>query len=333
MKISISYINDSDYDITVVGRNNLPTTVSKVTMNHSNEFIIRKTYKFVGIEAIKETLRNINSFKDRYNRPHNSEIMLIGDELTRLRTRDINLSVAEIYIDHHVDVSSLKATDGLYITCLDLMIQLGKYNVSILHPFSEEGKAFESMANFIANKKVSGFFIEVVDNEHNISSRFIYGCKDVVEVPIIRDPERSSGVYCFRLQHRNVNNEILDYEYYTFKEAEEAVGLYKTREEAIAGGNPQKLTDIQSVIAETELINAKNQFKKDELEREILKAKLANESFIFKNKIDDRTKTREDVLTERTQIRKEVNELLKFIPSVILGIVTIVALMHRKELK
>jgi hypothetical protein len=336
---SCFYINNSDSDITVVGRNNLPTMIPKSHIGYrlGTSFILRTVYRFTGNPYIVQVINNIQVYRSHYGNKQ-PDIELLVETMLNIYNGSRDIQVMSIALDRIIDTSIIKEHESVYIPEADILVQYGIYDVTTPHPFSIEGRAKLEYRSIVESKKVTGFFIEVIDNEYNIKSRYMYAAKDLLEVPVKQDKDRQSGVYCTYVKYDKLDKVHIDPEYYSFIDAEQQLGLYRTKEEAETGGNPEILSknrhkeyDILLMKSKKELEESKLNFKKLETDSKHKLEELKHENDILKETIDINKHRRSDYYEERGQTRKDSSEVLKFLPVVVLGLVSIFSLLKSSK--
>ncbi len=267
------YINSTVTDVTIVNRSNLGYTSSANSAGHNgaNLFIIRTIYTFVGKDKMVSVLNNIGTYFKAYN-SENKELSLVREALLKACEYNSHMNRVDVCIEYAFSYEELQEHKKLYCPATDTLVCLGGYNANQIHPFTHEGRAYSEYQNFVDSRRVSGVFIEIVDNESSINSRFIYAAKQVVEIPIHKDPQRPSGVYFSRAINDRLNQTHLHPEFIEFSDAEDKIGLYKTKEEATSGGNPELLVKQQhlNLVMELEDIKSSNNILKENLRKTVL---------------------------------------------------------------
>lgn len=260
-------INSTVENITVVNRANLAYTspMQSGGYNGANTFSVRNIYRFKGRQGIVTTINNLQRYFATYGNT-NEELKIVKDVLLKI-CDDPKANSAEVAIEYSFSYAELKEHGKLYCPNTDNLICLGIYNPSHIHPFSHEGKAYNEYYNFVDSRKVSGIFVEIIDNESTVSSRFMHVAKEVFELPVHKDPQRASGVYFTRAVNDRLNQTHLHPEFIDFTEAEEKLGLYKNKEDAVSGGNPEILIKREHNELERKLedLRRNNNILKEEL--------------------------------------------------------------------
>lgn len=270
------YINSTVDTVTVVDRNNLAITYRPESggFHGANLFIIRKVYSFRNRDSMINVINNIGTYFNTYN-SDNKELEIVRSTLLKLCEVDSKAVTTDVCIEYVFSHADLFEHEKLYCPSTDTLICRGVYTSNHIHPFSHEGRAYSEYQNFVDSRKVSGVFIEVVDNESSVGARFMYIAKQVVELPVHKDPQRPSGVYFTLATNNRLNQTHLHPEFIDFTVAEEKIGLYKTKEEASSGGNPELLVKQQHLALSRELEDAKSSnsklreaFKTEEVQRD-----------------------------------------------------------------
>lgn len=356
------YINNTSSDVTVVLRNNFPITVSKASGGYGRgkDLTIRTVYQFNSHDRIIKTINAIHEYKKHYNN-NQPELEMLLDTLIKMFDGNKDIRNVSISIDRNIDVTSLKEHRCVYAPDNDILLQYGEYDASQPHPFSIEGHAISEYKEFINTRKTSGVFVELVDNENNIKSRYMYVAKNFMEIPVRKDKNRPSGVYFTTAEFDRLDDIHIDPKFYSFEEGESELGLYKTKEEAMSGGNPENISKSEARQNEAAIIEAKQELEKVKTEAKLkeihraeelnalkheqearqaeLKEKIIDLEFILeakkkqtaelKEEVDARKAKRGDYYEERSHSRKDTSELLKFAPAVLLGAIGVFAYMKK----
>lgn len=127
----------------------------------------------------------------------------------------------------------------LHLREVDVIVTKVKEDLILPHPNSSEGLQQFSITSNKAFESHAGILVRVVDNESIAKARFYHAAKQLISVPSSDDETIKSGVYS--TVATMAADGFIDREtvYYTFEEAEEKLGMYRTREEALSHGNPE----------------------------------------------------------------------------------------------
>lgn len=333
------YINNTNENITVILRNNLPVFCAKHRhlLTGATTFTIRNVYQFNSYSSIIDTINQINDVVNAHG--ESDDLKLIKNVLVNAYDSDRNCNYARVCIDRKIDILDIKSNGSLYIPESDVLLQYNRLDVSIPHPFSKNGHAIAEYHRVAEDKKITGVFIELIDNENNIDKRYMYVANQIMEIPVTKDKTKESGVYFTKAINNKFNDVHIKPEFYTFDEATDYLGLFKTKEEANTGGNPKIVSQAKLAELEERLLQLKhnNQIEQSEKQAEITRLihevelakaetiRVKQEAEVNKHKrddfYDDRHKRRDDYYESRSYDRKDTHELIKYIPGIVLGLV------------
>lgn len=305
-KIVQLYINNTDEDICVVHRNNLPVVIRKSPgyFGGSGTFVIRTIYHFNSRDQVVNTINNLQHMKKKSSIADN-DLEIVLSAMVAAFNSDHRITFYSVALDKEVSVKTLRNHSALYVHEADIMLCDTRSTMKHPHPYSEEGMLHGDYRGLVEERNVTGVFLELIDNENNLSTRYVYAAKHLIEVPAKQDKSKKSGLY-FTLADQDRFGEVhIDPQYMTFEEAEEQVGLFKTREEALTGGNPEVLSRTEEERVKTELTTLRRQVDQDKIihERERTaheREKLENDRY--------RTETETKLLEMNRQLEFQKNE-------------------------
>lgn len=362
--VTTTFINYLNSNISVVMRNGLRHTVPLVHNRNKKVFIIREKYQ-IRSESFDELL-NLFSVCSDINLPDLSALEAGFNETMRFN----KFGTACVTVDTVIDLKSLERGKGsVYIPNRDLVISRSSLLDAVSHPFATNTILIDKYKALVDNSKGASFYIEIVDNEAQISDRFFYIDKTLFEIKPIKDPSRSSGVYFCSVTADIIGNPQINKVIYSIEEAQDRLGLYKTREEALSSGNTEasRKETIQRLTHEISLNNLKHTAEQNELKTksEELKAEYTNleienkkyilaletklrgieqvnkeaeyeykqKNILLANKLEKEKAKREkrkldtsDYYEHRSHVRKDSSEMVKIIPSMVMGVIAIMAL-------
>lgn len=358
-RVSTFFINNTPNDITVVFRNNFSQTFKKnpnipaVRSKTHRCFIVRKVYHFKGELNITGAINRINDFR-RLSNVDNGELEILHAGLTNAYNATRKCTNVSVAIDRYVEIGIFDNYKDVYLTDVDLLLQKDNYDPNIVHPFSVDGTVLDKYKHQLDDRRVSGVFVELIDNDNAITNRYIYLAKKMFSVPTKKDNTRRDGVYFTTVNYNALNEVAIDPFHYSFEEAEEKIGLYKTQEEAITYGNPELSSKAEWEQKQKELLEAKrelellrNDLKIKEMNRQEELDQLKHEQEIntaalkekmakleekankrkrkydeLKEKMEQKRDERKDHYEEKSHTRKNVLELIKYVPVVMIALLT-----------
>ncbi len=333
------FINQSNYDLVVSNRGDVPVFVSKPSLQRDSStksFIMLRRYRFKNNVSTRRTLDLIKEFKKHHTLDDNEELNIIEQVLQSYSINNTVSNYIEILIKYIVDLSDITECHRIYDRKTDLLISLYDSSCAHPHPFGKIGKGLDEYSDYITNKKGAGVFIEIVDNENIINSRYMFVANKIVEFPVIRNDNKESGIYCTYLSHDQYGNINIDPIILNFEDGEK-IGLYKNKEAAYAGGNTEETFKIAKLQLEKELLDSKTNLQQtnEELERQKqetqrLKLELDKNKHTLDNKKlekEERSLRINEEYENRSLERKEQHEIIKFIPAFLGGMITLFLFM------
>ncbi len=322
-QFSIQVLNDSKDDVVAMHRCNIPFKahgVSLQTPTH-NRITIRTVHTFSSLQAVTDT-RNLLHERFVSMKQFISEDSRIIYDL--LMGGQANQHWAAIKIDRIIQMQDLNQAGSLYVTDLDLMLYSKDYRKDLIHPYSEfancaqEGEGVAQQHPYTA-----GMVIQLVDNDDKIAKRYIYLANQIVEVPIIQDKSRQSGVYVHLIDKGLsgcTRHELSDME---------SIGLYPTIEEAETNGKPELVHQkvVTTLKQQLETSKIENDQARVEYEAKISQIKQDHEEYV-RNIERERHKTK-DAYEERSYQRKSDYEGLKAGAAMLAIVLSVVAIAKK----
>lgn len=324
------YVNDTYRDLTVVNRNGLAITCERGTMHHTRDnnqvFRVRTVYNFRRMSVVKPALEQMRT----YARQHG-----VSTEDLDLLEKEIRDAVGPHYGANHftrkitlektVTEQEIEASTGCFFPEEDILVVDSRYADQVFHPNSVRGRAQQQLDPILNEIKGTGVLIEIIDNDHNISSRFIHILGQTVEIRPRKDPERQSGVYVIRAEDTAGTSLKSRTTFMSFEEASEKIGLHKTREEAFSGGDAKLLITERVLEAERNLKELDGQITKRKHELEILRLDGVRQEHELKGRdreeqaeYSSRKLQRDDHYDSRSTSRRDTSESIK-LSTVIIG--------------
>lgn len=344
------YINNTDQDVCVIHRNNLPILISKSTAyfgGHGN-FVIRTIYHFNSRSQVINTINNLQNIKKTATiKVHELEIVLTA--LLDAFNSDHRMNFYTVTLDKMVEIKTIRNHARIYIREADVMLCDPRHTLQCFHPYSEEGIENNNYRGLIEEKRISGVFLELIDNENTVKTRYMYVAKKLIEIPARRDKEKESGLYCTLADFDKLSEVHLEPKHYTFDEAEDAVGLYKTREEALTGGNPEMISKTEEERSKRDLLDMKRLVDKEKIESEKIITRLNHELEMkklentkLKEAIDEKKLERTDTYDERKTVRadyyesrsaerKDSSDILKLSAAAVGGAIAVFGIMRARK--
>lgn len=355
---SITFQNKTDETIITLDRNNIPVVYKPNPNRYKSEqvFIIKTSYQFLGRDMTLETLLRLHEFGKRFKIQDENHTLLYNI-IQQSYDANPNGSVHHIVVERQITLDDLKRYKAIYEEGTDVMLFNAEGWLSTPHPYSAEGRSMANHDQYVEGKKISGCLIEVVDNDNKVGNRYVYCAKQLIKLKPIVDKTRQSGVYYTQFQNSDHEADQVDPHFMDFDSAEEQLGMFKTEEEAITGGSPDLLAKKKAMEAQAELeklrmeaaeVQAINKKREAYFESELQSLKNANmrlkeeaaqaqiereerdrqrkeEYAEREDKRKDRASQRSDYYEERSTFRKDSSDMFKWIPTLLVGAMGILA--------
>lgn len=345
-RVTEFYHNNSKQDIIVTKRNNLPILLTKSLANeiHNQRLTVTRRYKFGSTQAVRDAYKLIKEFK-KYHGCEHSELTMLEVAIEKEGGAAFLGSHKFIDIVYELPFTELYDDGQAYDRRTDLLITLQNVYSFNPHPFSDIGKGFDEYKDYIQNKKGSGTFIEIVDNNDLVTKRYCWIANELKEVYPIKDDTKDDGIYVTRFCH--MNNGDIDMQVQNLDLSDGVkVGLYPTREEAVTNGrtdenlrNEKMKLEHDRIKLERETLEAKTNFRDKQIELDNLKQEaeeIKHRNQILEHRLEQETfKAKTEYVKEKDNHeskslqRSETVETLKFISTTLTGLITIFLLMKK----
>lgn len=344
----VSYLNNLPVDITVIDRTGFRHTVKSNLNGSSYAFIIRTEIK-IRHDSISEIRKFLSCLDTKFN-----QTLTVIKEIVLSKSPNETYTGFSIYLDYNVDFEEIKMNNGsLYCKPKDVVLSTSTTYAAPAHPYAED-----SVNDFFfpndSNKTIAGvpvFKIEIIDNNNEIGNRYIYCFGSLHELFPKPDIERQSGIY-LTLMETNVLNETgfsLVQKRYSFEEAQETLGIYKTKEEAFSAGDvklarkeelarlehenaviKQEYTTLKANL-DTELSKKDHQNKLEILNIQRQMEKLTKEKEEIEHFREMERAVRKEAYESKSIERKDISEIIKFLPFVVMTIGALIAAFNKSN--
>lgn len=333
----LSYINNMPVPVTVEWRSGIKFTLPPQPSFDSNCLVVR-----VEITIHPSVKVDIQRVLSAVTDDDNSELRALRQAF-RLSVKNPSYGSSVLILDYPLTLEQLRQYGGsVYYHELDAVFSLMNFHQTPPHPFGIAGRNMHLIdaADKLGSKIGFNYAVEVVDNAGKHGDRYLNIGNKVYRAPAQRDPERRDGIYIISNEPVEGQVELAEREikYYPFEGAEEAIGLFETPEEALNLGDlslakRQEILNLehQITIGKAELVMTKQTHEKEmadkdrelkllEMERE-RQARVIEE---LRSEAEHRMKLErervKDYYEDKSYERKNENEVLKFIPGVIVGL-------------
>lgn len=333
----LSYINNLPQAVTVVWRSGLKFVLPPQSDMSSNKLIVR-----VEIMIDRSIAPDIQRQLSRVNDESSSELKALREAFA-LKILENTYGGATLILDYPLSLDQLQACGGsIYYHELDCVVSLCNSVNAPPHPYSEEGRNLKLIeASDLDLSGIGfGYSVEVIDNDKKYGNRYLNIGNKVYMVTAAKDRERRDGIYVIsnRPASGNIGQEGREVQYYPFEGAEEKLGIYKSAEDALSLGDASLARKREILGLEHELAKGKIAFQeiktlhqKEMLDKETDLKRVEMERDRQTRIIEEMREAQEHAMKmereraksyyeDRAYDRKDSHEVLKFLPSVIVGI-------------
>ena len=372
LTIGVEYTNFTERNLWIKTQNNIPFmiepnrhTVSEFEPHAHLEikitYYIRTNDTILGTrQALQALMANGYTVSQAARKLSEKFDNLYSQDAGRRNKQNFQFTVIHTVFDNMIDSKSC-----YHIEESDILLSANKAAITIPHPHSNEG-IYQAEVLKNSTEHHTGISVKVVDNENLARVRYYHAGKQLIEVPSVEDHSLQSGVY-YSISSRDVDGFVTPKtNFISFKEAEEVLGLYRSREEALTHGDPALIIKAQesenkaySVETEKDLLMLRRELEKSKAENAILKDSLdlkktlrdeqyeamkkqrddyfdmiekARKAEAEQHKADlDRVeRERRDYYEERSTKRKDWTDWFKFIPAMIAGVLSLFAIFRTR---
>jgi hypothetical protein len=283
------YFNATDSDVVVQSRNNLPTTIH--SNNHfgiNTDFVIKDTYVFNDYYAIQAVLANISVLEKTHGERF-PDLKYIREVLSSIKMgfgqSSPNVRNTTINIERYVPIALIKEKDILYIPDSDIVLHYKHYKQHILHPYSSQGDHTNEHKKLAETKTVSGLFLEIVDNDNQITDRYVYTSLGIIKCSPVKNLNKQSGVYMSIANNTSYNDAHIEPTYINLDESL-TKGFYKTEEEAQTNGNPEHKfkVELSRLQQEIQISDGKQKLSNSKLKE--LQTEFETEKLIWQKNVE-----------------------------------------------
>lgn len=361
-----SYINNLTSTFTIVERSGMRHVVTPTRNTLTSAFIIRTEIR-ISLQGMKD----IAEFLTHIPPGSGFDIDIIKkcfeQQITPGRFNSIS-----VVIDHPVTYDIFQANQGsIYHGSLDIIISTHDIAEAPSHPYCEgtirSGFFEENPGDLEDGNHSAAIKVEVVDNSSSIAMRYISIAKRLYTLIPKKDVRRRTGIYFTHLEKdpTSATRSRLVQTYYSLEAAEEELGVYKSKEEALTSGDTKnarkeellkleydnqllKQTAAQAKliadqeageIAHNNLMAArKHEEKIATLLREKQDLESRHDIWMKERQLltdtlemyrKDQAEKRKDRYEEKSYERKDSSEIVKFLPLMILAIGGVVAAFNK----
>jgi hypothetical protein len=275
---------------------------------HEDEFVyITFTYSFSG--GVRVDTRSL--LKDLHVPDNHVEKKRIAERLHAMEKEPRWVSKRQFHYTLGISRQRLLDAGGVvYLNDVDLIIGFERHRHEALHPYSIEGQIQRVNDTLQPLDGVTQRFI-IIDTANQFGPRWINTGYSVYELTPVVDPSLKDGVYV-TTSNNSARGPIS--QWYSFEEANEKLGLYRSAVEAEHFGDPKSRAQQALHEKEEALNQSKLDLQQEKIEFEREKQQQAREAERlnrFKEEMESYRKIDEERNEMRKQDRKDRNDRWK----------------------
>lgn len=249
-------------------------------------------------------------------------------------------------VEFYFTLKDLEDHGGLfYFDELDLLFKIGNDSFMEPHPHSPIARQQAQLDEATRIQTSNGFvfWIEIIDNLGKYGDRYISVCNQVNKIVARQDKNKPDGLYIVSSRPSNgrVSSEGLQTRHFAFDDIEKELGIYQTYELAqshgdVASTRKRELAELEHklLVERQEALREKNRMEAENAEL-IQQAKRAEYERDQRQRELEEIRKRQDQLLEMERVylrekyerrsteRKDATEMIKFLPTILAAVGTI----------
>lgn len=347
-RINTRYVNNMTQPVRAKLRSGLemsfPAVPVRTARSHDQQFLVQHEL-IVGatcVEAARVYFKNLEEnvpgalaqFREAY-------LKVYDNVYTFGREREIRCTIEYMFTER-----DLASTNGMfYHDELDTLFKFGDEPYQIPHPHSYAGRELEAEQAAEAIKAKHGFifWVEIIDNLGKYGDRYLPICNQVYKIVARTDKNRPDGLYIVSSKPTNgkINPDEVSTTFYPFEDVEKQLGIYQTFEQASSFGDVAATRKREIATLEHSMLIERQNFQRDklkyetELEENNRRLKEVEFERLLLQRSMEELKQRQESLLELEKLkmkdayerkshdRKDTSEFIKFLPTILAGIGTI----------
>jgi hypothetical protein len=335
----VSYINNTYRDVTIAWRSGFSFVIPACENTRFGEtFILRMEISLAPWVRI-DVEKLLSHIRDDSNAELKAMKEAIEIQASRSRHGGTMLT-----IDYPVTLEQLEKYGGaVYYSEIDQIVSILPPDKTPLHPYSDRGRTAYPEDNHGSRTVGFVYNIEIIDNSGKIGNRFVNINGQVYPLQPKRDYGRRDGVYVRTTGHADDNDNLATtHRRVCFESAKKELNVWPTHEDALTLGDPVNARNtraaelevkLQQMKIDSDIIKQQHGIEKLERERELRisedarnaqQAELARLRENASHTLEMRRIETKDRYEERSYVRKDSSEVIKALPSAIVGLGAVV---------
>lgn len=333
----IEYFNGTRYDVTIVDRTGVVVRIPRYPNAHSGRITMRVTW-VIRRDMVDEFLTVMDGYQFLNNPELNAIVQTVISERKHWNSGHISA-----HVDYEIMQSEFtNLTHSFYLTNQDTVFSILRPSETPSHPHSlHTADVPKEVETEFKEEEYTHLKIEYIDNTKTRGDRFVNLCGKVHKLKPKCSVSRSDGIYLYSREKKlgTKNEYYIEKKHVLLDDAEKELGVYKTSEEALYGGDPKNGIKIRLIEAERELTDIKHELLQKNLKLEsqltdnkireaeykalredlqrthdLLRASEENRKVVMNNELMNRKHEMEMT----TLNRKETYDLIKMVPGLVL---------------
>lgn len=344
LSIETKFYNYLDREISIGRRDGSIFELARQNDSREVDFIIRQEIRITDAMARKLRMRI-----DNYKGPLTREFLMLKEMFyNQYSAENVRRYEAGLVLRHDYIVTSddLRDHDGtIYIPELDIILSTRQHDIP-LHPFSSASIALQPTTGITA--KAAGVGISIVDKNGLIGNRYAIIMGQIVKVEYSKNLDHKDGLYVTGQNLVDAQGKVTtENKYYSHEELDKLDWLFKSYLDARNSPLPEAAFALKTKQLAAETARTKSEYEQKSLEqadmyeRRALELKeetirrekeIRAEELALKRKYDlheaelkSASLEKKDYYEQRSVVRKDSSEVMKFVPTMLVGAVALFA--------
>lgn len=328
LQYKMVYHNHLGEDVIVVDRSGVPMLI-KSAPGKSGGFIVEKVYQ-VGSRVIVDPngISRHNGGPSEERKIYNNQVNEVNAQVGAMRRMGVRYEISRDKV--------VGGESPLYIPEVDIVLGIERQHDvrKIVHPYSDPATVFKLLERDVTttNKPMFRYQIFIISNDRTHGDRYINILGDVYKVPSISNKSLQDGVYiCSSGTVSRADGGVpKNFTTYTYDQAKESIMMYESIEEAKTFGDPHGEREREFKRSEAQLKEDKLKLERDLTEQKLKRDEAMSEREDVLAQLEHYRKMKElrdkDYYDDRSRVRKDNSEIVKYVPAMITGALAVVAL-------
>lgn len=303
--VDYQYVNGFSRPVTIVDRNGMRVVIPPSKSPGMGDFMVRVTITMG---------RDVNVNIDQLLNSTCAATRTLAEVISKGSQTHRN-GGPKSEVEFRVGFSDIESRGGsLFLNNLDVVVSVLQGHLVPHHPRSEAGVRNDLVETNPAINNVGsfGYSIQIVDNGSFFGDRFININNLIYKVPTTKNPDMKDGVYLSSSGPIKGDYSLAPpiAKRFTFSEADEALGLYRTVDEAMSLGDVHAAKEKELKELSIHVKNEEQRLKEQKLQREAEFDRRKNELERERAEADAHRKEEEHRISQRhTRLKEEIAEL------------------------